>query len=148
MKKHHKWKPDVDAPRGPELEDLPLFAPRVPGEVLPVKRPAARKSDPATSKEAAGVATHDLRPLQLAVLEAFAVHGDLTPRDAERLERFREYAPSTIRKRISELSSDELPAVLLEVVGIDRTKRAPCRIYRITTAGLETIKRARSSTGE
>lgn len=148
MKKHHKWKPDVDAPRGPELEDLPLFAPRIPGEALPVRAPAARRSDPQTSKEAAAVATSNLRPLQLAVLEAFDVHGDLTPRGAERLERFTEYAPSTIRKRISELSSDELPEKLLEVVGIDRTKRAPCRIYRLTEAGRATIKRARSPSAE
>lgn len=41
--------------------------------------------------------------LQAEILEALAWHGPMTDRELERLSQFAKYAPSTVRKRRSEL---------------------------------------------
>lgn len=76
----------------PDRDELPLFA-------------AARASDPDTSHEAAERITGKLSQLQQRVLTAFATFGKAgaTARDVERMRRFEDCAPSTVRCRISEL---------------------------------------------
>jgi hypothetical protein len=79
-----------------ESDGLPLFAPQV--------RPMARRSDPATSNEAALAIVDQLPRLQMAVFSAFAANGPMTAKQAERLPEFEAYGFSTVRKRISELA--------------------------------------------
>ena len=100
-----------------------------PQPVLPARAPAVRRSDPQTSHAAAALVTQDgkrLSELQQRVLDAFR-DGPMTAKAAEELERFDDFSPSTIRKRISELAR----AGLLESAGVDTSGRAPLTIYRI-----------------
>ncbi len=85
----------------------------------------ARRNDPTTSKEAAGVVEPELGKIQRLVLQVFRARGPMTARTAERLEEFEAYGFSTIRKRISELAAEGY----LVSTGIDRTGRAPATIY-------------------
>lgn len=102
-------------PREPDMDfDYPLL------------RPSVRKTDPATSAKAADAIRPALGALQEAVMAAFVQHGAMTGRDAERLPEFDDYAPSTVRKRISELAAYGL----LIPCGTDTTRRAPLTIYR------------------
>jgi len=88
----------------------------------------ARRTDPPTSHESAAVVAPELGKIQAAVLAAFAGHGPMTARTAERLAEFHAYGFSTIRKRISELAR----AGRLTEAGVDRTGRAPATIYRLS----------------
>lgn len=109
----------------PEWRLTPLFdAPRV------------RKGDPKTSAAASDVVGVNLGALQRAVLLAYAEHGPMSGRDAERLPEFSDLSPSTIRKRISEMQQGGY----LAECGVDRSRRAPCTIYSMTPAGAEAIK--------
>ncbi len=94
---------------------------------LPVHRPLSRRTDPATSRAAAATVADSLPKLQGQVLEAFRELGRMTAPMCEGLDRFADYAPSTIRKRISELAS----AGLLVPRGTDRSRRAPCTVYGV-----------------
>ena len=80
------------------LTDLPLFA-------EPVVPPMVRRRDPGTSREAAVKVARNLSALHEQVLAALAVAGDrgLNGRELETLPCFAQCAPSTIRKRASEL---------------------------------------------
>jgi hypothetical protein len=80
------------------LTDLPLFA-------QPVVPPLHRRRDPSTSRDAAAKVARKLSPLHAQVLEALARAGDrgMTGRELEQLPQFVSCAPSTIRKRASEL---------------------------------------------
>ncbi len=146
MKKHERFRPPELEDEGEPLDALPLWkAARSSsddaidaGATLPVTRPTSRRGDPSTSKAAGKVATHKLAPLQTAVLEAYAVHGKLTARQAEELERFADYSPSTIRKRISELSHEDGPRLLVKC-GTDTSRRSPCAIFELSEAGRATI---------
>lgn len=75
--------------------DLPLFA--VP--------PMHRRTDPETSRDAAARIARRLSPLHQQVLTAVAAAGGqgATGRELEQLPCFADCAPSTIRKRASEL---------------------------------------------
>lgn len=80
------------------LSDLPLFAaPPVP--------PMHRRRDPATSREAAAKIGRKLSALHEQVLDALASAGarGLTGRELETLPQFVALAPSSARKRLSEL---------------------------------------------
>lgn len=74
------------------IGDLPLFA-------------SVRASDRATCRTAARRAARNLGTLHQNVLAAFTRAGDagLTDRELEQLPEFRDLAPSTARKRRSEL---------------------------------------------
>jgi hypothetical protein len=80
------------------LADLPLFAsPAVP--------PLHRRRDPETSRRAGEQVVRRLGELHrdvLAVVSAAGARG-MTGRELEELTRFEDCAPSTIRKRASEL---------------------------------------------
>lgn len=66
--------------------------------------PASRKSDPLTSKIAGRkFEGNKLSPLHLSILEAIRLHGCLIDESLERMPAFAKYAPSTVRKRRSEL---------------------------------------------
>lgn len=80
------------------LTDLPLFA-------APPAPPMHRRRDPATSREAAAKVARKLSALHEQVLEALASAGacGLNGRELETLPQFLGCAPSTIRKRASEL---------------------------------------------
>lgn len=86
----------------PSLRDLPLFAP--PPEPV-VARKMARGRDRQTAKDAAGRVGPHLSPLQQQVLAAVRSAGaeGLTDRELEQLPAFQSLAPSTVRKRRSEL---------------------------------------------
>lgn len=81
-------------------------------DLLAPAAPAARRTDPPSSHEAAdallGSGVTALAALQRAVLDAIAERGPITARDLELLPRFRHYAPSTVRKRASELHRAKL----------------------------------------
>jgi len=83
----------------PHLTDLPLFQTPV------VAKRMARARDRQTAKDAAGRVLPHLSPLQQAVLQALTAAGadGLTDRELERLAGFQHLAPSTVRKRRSEL---------------------------------------------
>ncbi len=59
--------------------------------------------DPETSKIAAQKINECKSKLHVAVLNAFIEHGNMTDSQLENLPCFRQYGPSTIRKRRSEL---------------------------------------------
>lgn len=66
--------------------------------------PASRLTDPITSKIAAKrFEGKTLSALHLSILEAIRLHGSLTDESLERMPAFSGYAPSTVRKRRSEL---------------------------------------------
>lgn len=65
--------------------------------------PATRRTDPVTSHAAARAVAGRLSVLQAEVLEAFEQHDTLTDEALERLPGFNHLAPSTVRKRRSEL---------------------------------------------
>lgn len=62
-----------------------------------------RSSDPETSKVAAESIVPQLRALQRAVYERYVAEGPMTAKQCERLDVFADRAPSTVRKRVSEL---------------------------------------------
>ncbi len=66
----------------------------------------ARSTDPETSREAAERITAKLSQLQYRVLVAVAEFGEhgATAREVETLDAFADCGPSTVRKRLSELS--------------------------------------------
>lgn len=90
--------------------------------------PMVRNTDPQTSRESAEVIRPELGKIQRIVLGAFAHHGPMTARQLEQLDTLKGYAPSTARKRLSELWK----AGYLETCGVDRSQRAPAAIYRVT----------------
>jgi hypothetical protein len=63
----------------------------------------ARSGDHDTSVDAAVKVAKVRSDLQRCVLLAFELWGPMTARQAERLPQFAHLAPSTVRKRISEL---------------------------------------------
>lgn len=63
----------------------------------------ARRQGPASSHQAAQQVRKTLTERQCAVLQAVAAHGPLSGREAERLARFSRWAPSSVRKRLTEL---------------------------------------------
>ncbi len=102
-------------------DDYPLF---------PVSSPLVGTTDPSTSGEAARSIAKKLTALQLQVLAAFARLGPQTPKEIERLPEFAELAPSTVRKRCTELH---------RAGHLDRTddaaKRGGCFVLAITPKG-------------
>lgn len=114
-------------PKQGELFELP----QENREGLPLGsvKPAARKTDPETSKEAARVIGEKIGDAQRQVLGAFLELGPMTARQAERLARFERFGFSTVRKRISELAK----LGKLTKVGVDREGgRSPATIYKTT----------------
>ncbi len=95
-----------------------------------VDRPLARDSDPMTSRKAAAVIAGELGKIQRLVLDVYRARGQMTAREAERLDEFADYGFSTIRKRISELYHGGY----LKRVGVDKTKRSPATIYAVNEA--------------
>jgi len=73
-----------------------------PGQL---RRMNHRHDPPAARAAAKRIAKH-LNALQSAVLDMLAKVGPMTDRELESLPRFADYAPSTIRKRRSELYLD------------------------------------------
>ena len=81
-----------------QIANLGLFG------VVPI-REMARRGAPQTSKDAAINISGGLKEIQRKVLTAYETHGPMGANVAENLPQFRDaYAPSTIRKRISELA--------------------------------------------
>ena len=99
-----------------ESADLPLF-------VTPV-REMARRGDPDTSKTAAVAISDRLSRLQREVLAAYRQHGAMSARQVENLPEFEFFAPSTIRKRVSELHGRDQ---LRDTGKVDRG----CAIYEL-----------------
>lgn len=66
-------------------------------------RGLCRTPDQPTSVEAAERIAGKLSDLQQQVFEAICFYPDRTARELENLEAFRQFGPSTVRKRISEL---------------------------------------------
>lgn len=69
----------------------------------PVERPMVRSTDPETSEQAADRIRACLSQLQMQVFTALLVRGPLTGKQLEQLPQFKDCAPSTIRKRLTEL---------------------------------------------
>lgn len=65
-------------------------------------------SGPVTEIAAAQSICRRRNRLHELVLQAFAAHGDMTDEQLERLVQFEHYAPSTLRKRRSELTDPRL----------------------------------------
>lgn len=86
------------------------------------ERRLARSSDPVTSHMAAEAIAASLTDLQKRVYGAYLARGPMTAKEAERMERFKHLAPSTVRKRTSELHEKGL----IEAIGV----RDRCSIYR------------------
>jgi hypothetical protein len=91
-------------------------------------RGMARTGDPETSKDAAARVAVKLTDKQRTVLTAFAAHRTLTGKSLERLPVCARWAPSTARKRITELAS----APLFLLVPTGRVVDA-CQEYREAT---------------
>ena len=85
--------------------DFGLFAPQQPlafAQDGPLKS-MVRHGDYATSRAAALALEPRLSALQSDIMAALRHHGALTDEQLERLPEFRAYAPSTVRKRRTEL---------------------------------------------
>ena len=65
--------------------------------------PAARATDPETSREAAAAVQGSLGELQRRVLAVYQMAGPMTAKEAEALDCFADLGFSTVRKRCSEL---------------------------------------------
>lgn len=92
----------------------------------------ARRTDPPTSHQAALQVTKTLTERQCAVLQAIAYQGPLSGREAERLARFARWAPSSVRKRITELRRFGF----IESAGEETTHGStPSTRYQATEAG-------------
>lgn len=91
-----------------QLDGLPLFTPK--------RNPRVRKSDPETSRAAAARVEGRLSELQAKVLTAFLAHGPMTAEECENLDYFGNLAPSTVRKRISEMAKMDPPELLVHGV--------------------------------
>lgn len=88
-----------------------------------------RQADPVTSKASAETMRLHLNELQVQVLAAFGDHGRLSPRQLERLPAFATLAPSTARKRCTEL----VRLGLLRPVGVERELGStPSTVYEVT----------------
>jgi len=83
----------------------------------PISR-MVRRTDPPTSHAAAEKISKKITDLQINVYAQFKIKGPMTAKECERMERFADYSPSTIRKRISELAAMEPP--LLVPTGVER----------------------------
>jgi len=90
-------------------------------------RGMVRRTDPVTSAAAASVVAIHLSELQDRILEAFREHGPMHGRQVERLPEFEDCAPSTVRRRITDLARMNQ----LEACGTDTSGRAPITIYRV-----------------
>jgi len=101
-----------------------------------------RASDPATSRSAAASVWGCLGRIQRAVLREFVMFyhrtgSAMSAREAERLTDFRDFGPSTVRKRVSELAR----AGLLEEVGTETAcGHSPCTTYRPTQDGVRVFE--------
>lgn len=93
--------------------------------------PLWRCADATTSHAAGAAVGSRLSDLQAVVLELLERHGAMTAKEAERLERFAALAPSTVRKRVSELAR----AGALTRTGAVRDR---CAEYRATGPTEET----------
>jgi len=85
--------------------DFGLFAPQAPLKFAqdgPLKS-MVRRNDGATSRAAALAVEPRLSELQADIMAALRHHGPLTDEELERLPEFRMYAPSTVRKRRTDL---------------------------------------------
>jgi len=95
---------------------------------LPVFEPMTRNPDHRTSHESADVVRPHLGKIQAEVVKAIQAHGPMDARTMEELPEFRAYGHATIRKRVSELSK----AGILTACGVDRSRRSPITIWRLT----------------
>lgn len=75
----------------------------LPFDSIPDIHGMVRESNPFTSKDAAIVVARKRTELHERVLAAFEQYGPMTDEELERLPEFRDFGPSTIRKRRSEL---------------------------------------------
>jgi len=82
--------------------DLFAASERQPEATPQLRRMNHRHDPPAARKAAKRIAPH-LTTLQAAVFDMLKAIGPMTDRELESLDRFASYAPSTIRKRRSEL---------------------------------------------
>ena len=85
--------------------DFGLFAPPTPlafAQDGPLKS-MVRRGDYPTSRAAALGIEPRLSELQASIMAALAHHGAMTDEQIERLPEFRAHAPSTVRKRRTEL---------------------------------------------
>lgn len=83
-----------------------------------------RKNDPRTSKEAAAKIVPHLSDLHNQVIDCFLLYGSMTDEELENLPHFKDYGPSTVRKRRGEL----FRAKLLKEVGVKKNKRGQSMI--------------------
>lgn len=112
--------------------------------VSTINRPLHRTGDPGTSAAAADQIRAQLNQLQVRVLQAFRRHGRMSARQAERLEEFRRYGFSTIRKRISELAA----AGLLVEDGVEEEHGpSPSIAYSLSESGERRDDQAMQATG-
>ena len=90
---------------GREATDFGLFAPVAPlafAQDGPLKS-MVRHDDCGTSRSAALAIEPRLSELQAEIMAAFRHNGAMTDESLEQLPEFRAYAPSTVRKRRTEL---------------------------------------------
>lgn len=73
------------------------------GHVEYVRPGLARRYDPATSHEAAEKVGRKLTELESLVIGAYDDVGNMSGKECERLDRFKDMAPSTIRHRVTDL---------------------------------------------
>jgi len=96
---------DADNYRPPKRdpkEGLPLFEPPAPIPAQEAVRP--RLSDPETSRDAAKAIEPRVHNLHAQVLRVVRAQQPVTAIEIESVDDFRNLAPSTVRKRVSELS--------------------------------------------
>lgn len=85
-----------------------------------------RGSDPDTSQTAADLVVKSLTKLQQRVYDAFDGR-QLSGRQCEQLEEFKECSPSTVRKRVCELARS---GMLIECGKESVSGRVPCLVYK------------------
>jgi hypothetical protein len=97
--------PDGRVSRNVAPVDFGLFAPQAPIKFAqdgPLKS-MVRRGDHATSRAAAVAVEPRLSELQAEIMAALRHHGAMTDEEIERLSCFSMYAPSTVRKRRTDL---------------------------------------------
>ena len=94
-------------PKRPAAEGLPLFDAPAPPPPAPIPAREAvrpRLSDPDTSRRAAKTMEPRVHNLHAQVLRMIRTHQPITAIELEQFADFAHLAPSTVRKRVSELA--------------------------------------------
>ena len=131
-------------PKRDPREGLPLFADPSPAPAIPPREATRpRLTDPETSRRAAQAIEPRVHRLHRVVLSLVRELQPITAVELEQHHEFERLAPSTVRKRVSELAQWQY----LEAVGERQVQTAwgttsRATLYALTARGTDRLERA------